>query len=64
MLSSKEFTTDETQSHLSDEQIAVGKFSVSVQKAISTYIFQELNEILHFLLNIPSEIDVTQLGLT
>ena len=41
--------------YLSEEQMNVGLFSSNIRNAMSFYLYEQLNEIIHFLLKIPSD---------
>lgn len=56
LLTSKDFISDSTQVHLSEEQISVGKYCSNLKSAISSYICSQLNEVIHHLLKIPREV--------
>lgn len=62
LLTSKEFISDSTQVHLSEEQISVGKYCSNLKSAISSYICSQLNEVIHHLLKIPREVSEDDLG--
>lgn len=63
LLTIESFTTDNSLSFLSKESISVGKYCYYLKSAISSFIFSELNEVIHFLLSIPTEIDETKIGI-
>ena len=64
LLTYDKFTSDQNQIHLSDEQISVGKYCSYLKGAIASYICSELNSLIDFLLEIPSTIDETAIGIT
>ena len=64
MLTLEKFTTNPSQSHLSEEQMSVGKYIMYLKSAIASYICSELNELIDFLLEIPSKVDETAIGIT
>jgi len=63
LLTFDKFTTDPDQIHLSEEQISVGKYCTYLKSAIASYICSELNELIDFLLEIPTTIDETNIGI-
>jgi hypothetical protein len=63
LLTFDKFTTDPDQLHLSEEQISVGKYCTYLKSAIASYICSELNELIDFLLEIPTTIDETSIGI-
>lgn len=56
LLTGKSFTSDETQVHLSEEQITVGMYCSNLKSAIASYICSQLNELIHYLLKVPREV--------
>lgn len=57
LLTGEYFTSDSTQVHLSEEQISVGMYCSNLKSAISSYICSQLNELIHYLLKIPREVN-------
>lgn len=56
--------TDPEQNHLSEEQISVGQYCAYLKSAIASYICSELNELIDFLLEIPHNVDETNIGIS
>jgi hypothetical protein len=64
LLTLEMFTTNENLYEISQDQISVASYCHYFKKAISSYICSELNEVIHFLLNIPSTVDETKIGIS
>jgi len=54
LLTNIEYISDKKQTHLSGDQMSVGKYCSNLRNAISAFVCAQLSKIMHYLLLIPT----------